>query len=96
VTRILFMSSGVMVWALHFSAIYGITGLACARGWAGVVVPSVAVSTLLAVLAMVPILAVGVSRRGQFEYWLTACIAGLALVGIVWEAVTIFLVPACR
>jgi hypothetical protein len=96
VTRILFMSSGVMVWALHFTAIYGITGLACARGWNALVAPSIAVCTLLAVIAMVPILAVGVSRRAQFEYWLTACIAALALVGIVWEAITIFLVPVCR
>ena len=94
-TRILFMSTGVMVWALHFTAIYGITGLACARGWNQLVVPSIAASTLLALLALVPILAVGVRRRAQFEYWMTASIAALALVGIVWEALSVLLVPIC-
>lgn len=95
-TRILLMSSGVMVWALHFTAIYGITGLACARGWDRLVVPSVAVTTVLALIAMAPILALGIRRRAQFEYWMTASIAALALVGIVWEAITVLLVPICR
>lgn len=95
-TRILLMSSGVIVWALHFSAIYGLTGLACARGLDWLVVPSIAVATALALIAMVPILAIGIRARAQFEYWMTASIAALALVGIVWEAITVFLVPICR
>jgi hypothetical protein len=94
-SRILFMSSGVMVWALHFTAIYGITGLACARGWPSLVLPSIAVATAVAALASVSIIAAGLRRRGEFEYWMSASIAALALVGIVWEAIPVFLVPIC-
>jgi hypothetical protein len=92
----LWMSSGVMVWALHFGALYGLTALACARGWTGLVAPSIAAATALALLAMVPLLVAGVRRRAQFEYWLTAWIAAFGLVGIVWEALTVLLVPICR
>jgi hypothetical protein len=89
------MSSGVMVWALHFTAIYGITALACARGWHGLVAPSVWSSTALAAAASLALIVFGASRRARFEYWMTAGIAALALVGIVWEALVVLLVPAC-
>jgi hypothetical protein len=92
----LWMSSGVMVWALHFTAVYGLTALACARGWNWLVAPSIGVATLVAVIALAPILAVAARRRAQFEYWLTAWIAAFGLVGIVWGALTVLLVPICR
>jgi hypothetical protein len=95
VSRILFMSSGVMVWALHFTAIYGITGLACARGWHSLVLPSIAVATALAAIASIAIVAAALPRRAQFEYWMSACLAALALLAIVWEAIPVFLVPIC-
>lgn len=94
-SRILFMSTGVMVWALHFTAIYGITGLACARGWHSLVLPSIAVATAIAAIASVSIIAAGLRRRGEFEYWMSASIAAFGLVGIVWEAVPVFLLPVC-
>ena len=93
--QILFMSSGVTVWALHFAAIYGLSALACARGWRGLVVPSTVVSTVLASIAIGVILAVALPRRAQFEYWMSACLAALALVAIVWEALPVLMVPAC-
>jgi hypothetical protein len=89
------MSSGVMVWALHFTAIYGITGLACARGWHSLVMPSVALATAIAALASLAIIAAGLRRRAQFEYWMSASIAALGLVGIAWEAMPAFLLPIC-
>lgn len=94
-SRILFMSSGVMVWALHFTAIYGITGLACARGWHSLVVPSVAAASATAAVACVAIIAAGLRRRAEFEYWMSASIAAFGLVGIAWETMTMFLVPIC-
>lgn len=94
-TRILFMSSGVMVWALHFTAIYGIAGLACARGWHSLVLPSIAIATAIAAIASVSIIAAGLRRRDQFEYWMSSAIAGLGLVAIVWEAMPVLLLPAC-
>jgi len=96
VSRILFMSSGVMVWALHFSAIYGMTGLACARGWHWLVTPSIATATAAAGIAAIAIIAAGVRRRAQFEYWMSACLAAFGLVGISFEALAAFLVPICR
>jgi len=95
VSRILFMSSGVVVWALHFSAIYGVTGLACARAWTWLVAPSAAFSTALAFIAIGVILAVALPRRAQFEYWMSACLAGFALAGIAFEALAVLLVPVC-
>jgi hypothetical protein len=95
VTRILFMSSGVMVWALHFTAIYGITGLACARGWHSLVLPSVGAASAIAAVACVAIIAAGLRRRTQFEYWMSASIAAFGLVGIAWETLTLLVVPIC-
>ena len=94
-TRILVMSSGVMVWALHFTAIYGITGLACARGWQSLVLPSIMVATAIAAIASVSIIAAGLRRRAEFEYWMSTSIAALGLVAIVWEALAAFMVPIC-
>jgi hypothetical protein len=95
VSRIVFMSSGVMVWALHFAAVYGITGLACARGWHSLVMPSIAVATAIAAIASLSIIAASLRRRTQFEYWMSASIAGLGLVAIVWETIPVFLLPIC-
>ena len=30
----LYLTGGLVIWAVRFLAIYGLTGLACARGWA--------------------------------------------------------------
>lgn len=94
-SRILFMSSGAMVWALHFGAVYGLAALACARGWQRLIVPSVAVSTALAVAAILAILVVALRGRAQFEWWMAAGIAAFALLGIVWGALAVLMVPAC-
>lgn len=95
-TRILFMSSGVVVWALHFGTLYGLTALACARGWQPLLVPSIAVATAIAALATISIIAAGLRRRAQFESWMGAGIAALALVAIVWDAMPVLVVPPCR
>ena len=94
--QLLFMSSGVVIWALHFGAIYGLTGLACARGWPEAVTPGVALATVVAALLALAVLVAGWRRRVQFESWMTAGIAALALVAIVWEALPVLIVPICR
>ncbi len=94
-TRILFMSSGAMVWALHFTAIYGITGLACARGWHALVMPSIAAATAIAAIASISIIAAGLRRRTQFEHWMSASIAAFGLLAIAWEAIPVFVLPVC-
>lgn len=89
------ISAGVIVWVLHFAAIYGITALACARGWNALVVPAIAVATGVAVLAALAIIVAGWRRRGEFESWLSATIAGFALIAIVYEAIPVLMVPVC-
>jgi hypothetical protein len=85
----LWMSSGVIVWALHFAAVYGYTALACARGLGGTswVVGG---ATLLAALTAIVIIARNLDR--EFTRWISAAVAGAALIAITWEGVTPLLV----
>lgn len=92
--RTLFMASGIIVWALHFLAIYGYAGLACARGWDATVAWAVAAATLVAVIAVGVPLAAGWRGRERYEHGIAAGLAGLALLAIVWEGASVaFLVP---
>ena len=92
---LLLVSAGVIIWALHFAAIYGLTALACARGWNAALVPALWIATAVAVVASLAVIAAGWRRRDVFEYWLAGTLAGFGLVAIVYEAVTILMVPAC-
>jgi hypothetical protein len=89
------MSSGVIVWALHFAAIYGVTGLACARAAPQAALIGVALATLVAVGALVPIVVSGWRRRAEFESCFTAAVAAFALLAVVWEALPALWVPTC-
>lgn len=91
----LFISAGIIIWALHLAAIYGFTALACARGWDGAVVPALWTVTAVAALASLGVMTAGWRRRDVFECWLAGTVAGFGLIAIVYEAVTILLVPAC-
>jgi hypothetical protein len=85
----LWMSSGVIVWALHFAAVYGYTALACARGFGGTswVVGG---ATVVAALLAVGIIARNLDR--EFTRWISAAVAVAALIAIVWEGLTPLLV----
>ncbi|HEX2197519.1 MAG TPA: hypothetical protein VHG88_02695 [Burkholderiales bacterium] len=85
------MSSGVIVWALHFAAVYGFTALACARGF-GAQAPAVtAIATAVAaVLAIAIILR---NLNDEFSRWISAAVAGAALLAILWEGLSAFMVP---
>lgn len=91
----LFLSSGVIVWALHFAAIYGFTALACARGSGALVVPAIAALSGVAVVAALAIVVAGLRRRHEFEGWLAAALAGFALLAIVYESLPAAIVPVC-
>jgi hypothetical protein len=82
------MSSGAIVWAAHFMAIYGITALACARGSPATVPWAIGIATALALAAIAIIVF-------NFRDWMSAAVAGLALLAIVWEAIPVLVVPAC-
>lgn len=98
------MSAGVIVWAAHFGTIYGFTGLACARQfhdagavWVGAVpwVIGIATAVAAALMALLIAPALRASRTNDFVEWMTAATAGLALIGILYEAVPVFMLPIC-
>lgn len=91
----LLMSAGAICWAVHFAAIYGLTGIACARGLAGAVPWMILACTLLAGAGAAAVMTLAFRRRESFEHWLAAAVAGSALVAILWEALPAVLVPAC-
>jgi hypothetical protein len=92
----LWIASGVLVWALHFTALYGFTALACARGFPRAVPGFVAGATLVAGALAAVLVLKGYRGRREFIEWMTASVAGLALVAIVYESITVLLVPLCE
>jgi NO-binding membrane sensor protein with MHYT domain len=93
--RALWIVSGVAVWALHFMAIYGFTALACARGFPSAIPWAIAIATVLATALAVAIVARHYPRRSEFVHWMTATVAALALLAIVFEALPALWLPAC-
>ena len=99
------MLAGAVIWAVHFTIIYGFTSVACARGLDTRVVPlTVVVATGVAALAAAVVLVRSlrpVAPAGNkapavdFIRWITAAVAGLALIVILLEAVTVAFVSAC-
>lgn len=83
------ISSGVIVWALHFTAVYGYTALACARGFGGISW-FVGAMTVVAGLLTLAIIVKNLDR--EFVRWISAAVAGAALVAIAWEGLTPLLV----
>jgi hypothetical protein len=93
--RALWMTSGIVVWAVHFAILYGFTGLACARGY-GQAVPWVAGGATLAAIAAMGLIALRtLPRRGEFMSWMTLAIAGLGAVAVLYEAVSLFVLSPC-
>ncbi|CAI08698.1 hypothetical protein [Aromatoleum aromaticum] len=89
------LSAGVIVWALHFSVIYGLTALACARGAPQAVPWVIGIATVVASGACVAIIARELGRGAGFEPWLTAGLTVLALLAILWETLPVLMVPPC-
>ena len=89
-------TGGLILWAAHFTILYGVVGLACARGVPAVVPWTAAIATLLAVAGAAWLTLSGL-RRGPHDFlaWLTAAAAASALVAIVWQALPVLLVPWC-
>jgi hypothetical protein len=89
------MSSGAIVWAAHFMAIYGITALACARGSPGLVPWAIGIASIIAIGLVFLLIWIAFKDIGAFGNWLSAAVASLALLAIVWQAVPVLWVPAC-
>jgi hypothetical protein len=111
-SRSLFALAGLLIWSLHFGAIYVFQALACARGFAsrevagvGIVTAFIAAATLLALLATAAVIATGwrtpgpgveLTEHDEFLRRLTILVAGLSAVAIVWQALPVLMMPPCR
>lgn len=91
-------SMPVILWAAHFTIVYGFTALACARGMPAAVPWIVGLASVAALLALAAIaLPAGVraARTAQFMQFMTVGLGALAAVAIVWEASSVLWIPAC-
>lgn len=91
----LWIASGVAVWALHFTLIYGLTALACARGYAAAIPWIVGIATLGAATLAAGIVAKGYRGRAAFNEWMTAGVAAFALIAIIYETLAGLLSAPC-
>jgi hypothetical protein len=101
--------AGLLIWGTHFAVIYGVTGLACTRGFAnarvlgvGIVELTIGAATVLALLAAGAVLVWALrfakrSDRGRIPFlmWMAAMVALLALVAIAWNGLPVLLVSRC-
>ena len=93
--RALWLSSGVILWSVHFVSIYGFTGLACARGWHGSLPWTVGGATLVAAVLAAWVAVPAWRRREDFEHGLAAGLAAFALLAILWEGFSVLVVAPC-
>lgn len=104
---VLLLFAGPLVWSLHFVAIYGLTGIVCARpgsagSWQGWPWEAWAIAALgvLAAAGLGACLAAARPRAGsgdtrRFVRWTSLALAGFALLAIAWETLALLLVPSC-
>ena len=90
------VAAAVAVWAVHFTALYASTALACARGRSEIVPMLVVVTTLAGIALAGAIVAGSYRHRERFEHWLAAAVAALVVLAMAWEALASLIAPACR
>ncbi len=95
-----------VVWAAHFGTLYAANAIACARDSAASVSATATIATLLAIGIIVMLwrigegapagLAGGDRSTSTMLRFLSRWLGGLSLLAILWTAVPVFLVEACR
>lgn len=109
--RLFWMTSGFVFWAAQFTIIYGVTGIACARGWWHVTLfgldmvrGGIAAATLLALAATAFVFMRALAARrprddsepaDRFIDTVTLSVCGLALVAIAYNGLPALILPAC-
>lgn len=91
----LWIASGVIIWALHFTVLYGFTALACGRGFAGALPWVAGGATLAAVAALALVVHRGLPRRAGFNAWMTLAVALLSLVAVLYQLAPLLIVRTC-
>jgi hypothetical protein len=95
IASLLRIGAGVIVWALHFAAMYGAAAIACARGAAQALPWLVAATTVAGLVAAGVVVARSYPRRARFEDWLAAAVAASAMLAMAWEAVAMLASESC-
>ena len=88
----------VVVWAAHFTFIYGFTGIACARRLEAALPWVIGVSSFIALGVLVLVAAPSIRRvvrAPRFPDYLAAGLGGLAAIAIVWEASALLGTRSC-
>ena len=93
--RALWIASGIVVWALHFTVIYGFAAIACARGFVAAVPWAIAAATVIGALLTIVIMVRSYPRRGEFVHWMAAALAALAFVAILFQTAPVVWFPTC-
>jgi hypothetical protein len=109
--RLLWMTSGFVFWAAQFTMIYGVTSVACARGWyrisllgLDIVRASVAAATLVALAATALVFWRSFRARERsdndepsehFVETVTLWVCGFSVVAIAYNGLPALLLPAC-
>lgn len=102
----LLIFSGPIIWAVHFLAIYGLTGIVCARPatarllWLGMNAASWGtLAASLVAVSMIGIISLRTYPGSRSEYaftpWMAVALGMLSIIAILWETLGVFLVPAC-
>ena len=105
--KLLLSLTGPVLALLHFTFVYVLAALACARRfadaeWAGVgIVPATGgLATLVTLAAIVAVPWMQLRRRGAVREplldWLTVAFAGAGAATVLFVALPLALVPACR
>lgn len=102
----LLLFSGPLVWAVHFVAIYGFTGVLCARpgasaSWLGMSLATwvLLAAGLAAAAAIAACMAIAprddAHGNRHFVRWVARGLGALALVAIAWETMAVLIIPGC-
>jgi hypothetical protein len=103
----LLLFAGPLIWAMHFLAIYGFTGIICARpsvyaSWfgIGIVTWGIIAAGIVAIVMIAAVYLVVKPRDAApdnhaFIRWMSVTLSLLSVVAIIWETLTVFLIPAC-
>ena len=94
-SELLRMGAGAIVWAAHFAVLYGVTALACARGQPSLAPWIITLATVAGVAVAGVIGARSYRRRHDFAHWMTATVAAVAVLAMVWEAVAGLVSRSC-
>lgn len=92
----LWIAAGVALWTLHFAVMYATVTWACAHGepdWATGGVIGVSIAAIAGAGALI---VHGYRRRATFNGWMSAGVAALAGVAIVYEVLGAVFLPVCR